>query len=162
MKALSIRQPWAWAILYAGKDVENRDWPDTYPALHDAHRLVEDAIEADGGEFLIHAGKRMTKDEYEDFLDFARPLIRKKPFPVGLTLPAFDDLPRGGIVGSAQLYDVVTKSDSLWFCGRIGLVLRNAKPLAFHPCKGALGFFDCDYPRPQMTESGETPTKALS
>lgn len=25
--ALSIRQPWAWAIVYAGKDIENRTWP---------------------------------------------------------------------------------------------------------------------------------------
>lgn len=25
MKALSLRQPWAWAILHAGKDVENRE-----------------------------------------------------------------------------------------------------------------------------------------
>ena len=24
VKALSIRQPWAWLILYAGKDIENR------------------------------------------------------------------------------------------------------------------------------------------
>ena len=26
MKALTIRQPWAWAIVYAGKDIENRSW----------------------------------------------------------------------------------------------------------------------------------------
>ena len=26
MKALSVKQPWAWAIFH-GKDVENRDWP---------------------------------------------------------------------------------------------------------------------------------------
>ena len=26
MKALSIRPPWAWAILHAAKDVENRTW----------------------------------------------------------------------------------------------------------------------------------------
>lgn len=26
MKALSIRQPWAWLILHAGKDIENRVW----------------------------------------------------------------------------------------------------------------------------------------
>jgi hypothetical protein len=26
MKALTIRQPWAWAIAHAGKNVENRDW----------------------------------------------------------------------------------------------------------------------------------------
>lgn len=27
VKALSVRQPWAWAIVHAGKDVENRNWP---------------------------------------------------------------------------------------------------------------------------------------
>ena len=145
MKALSIRQPWAWAILHAGKDVENRDWGDYYPALHQAHRLVEDAFTEDGGEFLIHASKGMTKDEYEDCLDLMHAISRKKPFPDGLTLPAFGDLPRGGVVGSAQLYDVVTESASLWFSGRIGLVLRNPKPLPFRPCKGSLGFFEPEH-----------------
>jgi hypothetical protein len=24
VKALTIRQPWAWAVIYGGKDVENR------------------------------------------------------------------------------------------------------------------------------------------
>lgn len=24
--ALSVRQPWAWAIIFAGKDIENRSW----------------------------------------------------------------------------------------------------------------------------------------
>lgn len=142
MKALSIRQPWAWAILQAGKDIENRDWGDRYPGLHDAHRLVEDAIQKDGGMFLIHASAGMTRDEYEDCLDTMHAISRKRPFPPGLTLPSFADLPRGGIVGQVQLYDVVTKSESLWFFGRIGLVLRNAKPLPFVSFKGSLGFFD--------------------
>ena len=26
MKALTIRQPWAWAIIYAGNNIENRSW----------------------------------------------------------------------------------------------------------------------------------------
>jgi hypothetical protein len=26
MKALTIKQPWAWAIVHAGKDIENRSW----------------------------------------------------------------------------------------------------------------------------------------
>lgn len=26
MRALSVRQPWAWAIFHAGKDIENRSW----------------------------------------------------------------------------------------------------------------------------------------
>ena len=30
MKALSIHQPWAWAILNAGKTVENRTWSTNY------------------------------------------------------------------------------------------------------------------------------------
>lgn len=38
MKALIIRQPWAWAIVFAGKNVENRVWTT-------AHR----------GEIAIHA-----------------------------------------------------------------------------------------------------------
>src|ERR1039458_10791672 len=117
MKALSIRQPWAWAILYAGKDIENRDWNDRYPGLADAHRLVEDEMQEDGGSFLIHAGKGMTRDEYDDCLDTIHAIGLKNPFPEGLTLPVFSDLPRGGIVGQAQLYDVVTTHKSPWFFG---------------------------------------------
>jgi len=30
MKALTIRQPWAWAIAYAGKNIENRNWFTKY------------------------------------------------------------------------------------------------------------------------------------
>ncbi|MCP4571454.1 MAG: hypothetical protein GY838_03810 [bacterium] len=39
MKCLTIRQPWAWAIVYAGKFVENRTWSTWYR-----------------GPLLIHAG----------------------------------------------------------------------------------------------------------
>jgi hypothetical protein len=46
MKALSIRQPWAWLILNAGKDIENRDWLTRFR-----------------GPFLIHASKGMTRAE---------------------------------------------------------------------------------------------------
>jgi ASCH domain len=28
--ALSVRQPWAWAIVSGYKDVENRSWPTNY------------------------------------------------------------------------------------------------------------------------------------
>jgi hypothetical protein len=30
LKALTIHQPWAWATINAGKDVENRRWKTTY------------------------------------------------------------------------------------------------------------------------------------
>ena len=37
MKAISIQQPWAWAILHAGKDVENRTWNTHFRGLIAIH-----------------------------------------------------------------------------------------------------------------------------
>jgi len=120
MKALSIRQPWAWLILHAGKDIENRGWPTSFR-----------------GRFLIHASKGMTRAEYEladdPLWDRGGPTIK---------LPYFSELERGGIVGEAEIVDCVTDSDSLWFSGIFGFVLRNAKPLPFRPLRGMLGFFE--------------------
>jgi hypothetical protein len=113
---LSIRQPWAWLICNAGKDIENRSWPTKFR-----------------GRVLIHAGKGMTSDEYEDAGICAA--------DSGISLPPFESLERGGIVGEAEIVDCVTRSESAWFFGPYGFVLRNAKPLPFFPCKGALGFF---------------------
>jgi hypothetical protein len=33
MKALSIKQPWAWLIVNGHKDIENRDWRSDNPGL---------------------------------------------------------------------------------------------------------------------------------
>jgi hypothetical protein len=30
MRALTVRQPWAWAIIHAGKDIENRSWTNRH------------------------------------------------------------------------------------------------------------------------------------
>lgn len=120
MIALSIRQPWAWLILNAGKDIENRSWPTKVR-----------------GRVLIHAAKGMTRDEYENGNDplwaSAGPTIE---------LPPFEQLARGGIVGSVEIVDCVATSSSPWFCGLFGFVLRDPKPLPFAPWRGQLGFFD--------------------
>lgn len=123
--ALSIRQPWAWFILHAGKDIENRDWPTKLR-----------------GRICIHAAKGMTRDEYEDCLATAHAISRTHPFPSGLTLPAHDKLQRGGIVGTAEIVDCVIDSASPWFFGRYGFVLRNVTPVEFIPVRGALGYFE--------------------
>lgn len=49
MKALSIRQPYAWLIVNGFKDIENRDWPTKFR-----------------GRVLIHAGATYPKREYAD------------------------------------------------------------------------------------------------
>jgi hypothetical protein len=121
VKALSIRQPWAWLILNAGKDIENRDWPTSFR-----------------GRFLIHAGKGMTRDEYQNGMDTLNEIDDL------LLMPPFESLARGGIVGAAVLVDCVRKSESPWFFGRYGFELRDAMPLPFRPYKGALGFFEVE------------------
>ena len=55
-------------------------------------------------------------------------------------VPARDSF--GGIVGIAELVDCVDASDSPWFFGPFGFVLRSARELPFVPCVGTLGFFE--------------------
>lgn len=45
-RVLTIRQPWASAIIYAGKDVENRSWTTSYR-----------------GRVYIHAGMRLDPED---------------------------------------------------------------------------------------------------
>lgn len=113
MKALSIQQPWAWAILH-GKDCENRTWPTAFR-----------------GFFLIHAG--MKPDP---------PAWRILAERYGLHPPPRDRIPLGGIVGKAKLYACVTDSPSRWFCGPFGFMLADAEATPFVRCPGQLNFFD--------------------
>jgi len=115
--ALSIRQPWAWAIIHAGKNIENRTW----------HTLYR-------GPVLVHASRgRSSPDEWTA----AFALVRK----FGCFTKTPPDFPQGGIIGQVEIVDCVTHSLSPWFGGPYGFVLRNPKPLPFRPCRGALGFF---------------------
>lgn len=116
---LSIRQPWAWLIVNGFKDIENRDWQTKRR-----------------GPVLIHASKGITRDEYGGCFRLCESL--------GVKLPAFEELERGGIVGVATITDCVDQSESPWFFGKYGFVLSNARPLPFIPYKGRLGFFSPD------------------
>lgn len=118
--ALSVRQPWAWLICNGGKDFENREWPTNFR-----------------GRVLIHAGKTMTRADYEACCLFIAEMKTE------WRLPAYDILRQqcGGIVGETEIVNCVNESRSPWFCGPWGFKLRGSKPLAFEPCKGALGFF---------------------
>jgi hypothetical protein len=119
--ALSVRQPWAWAIIYAGKDIENRSWQAVNHGLRQRGRIA------------IHAAKSMTREEYEEASDFMN--------SIHIACPGAADLPRGGIIGSVDVVDVVTDSDSDWFFGPRGLVLRDPKPCDFISAIGARGYF---------------------
>lgn len=116
------------------KNIENRMWRTSYR-----------------GPVLIHASKGMTQDEYNGcrlfmagFCDPDRDI--KLPHPV--------EFERGGIVGVATILDCVEDHDSEWFCGEWGFVMADARPLPFHPVKGMLSFFRCDYPQDLLTGGG--------
>jgi hypothetical protein len=51
-------------------------------------------------------------------------------------------LPKGGVVGIAEVVDCVNKHSSRWFKGRYGFVLRDRQPLRFVKWKGSLGLRD--------------------
>lgn len=123
--ALSIRQPWAWAIIHVGKDIENRTW-DTKVR----------------GTILVHASGGMTRREYDDFVDVANFVNDVVPPLKRFTFPALPDLQRGGIIGTVEIVDCVKDSTSPWFFGPFGFVLKNPKPMPFVPLKGKLGFFE--------------------
>lgn len=113
MKAISIRQPWAWLIVQGYKDVENRTWRTNYR-----------------GPILIHASKSLDPD---------LPSLRRRFLQRSIRLPIH--FHRGGIVGRARLVDCVPYHPSSWFEGPYGFVLTEAEPLTFIPLRGALYIF---------------------
>ncbi len=132
MKVLSIRQPWAWLILNAGKDIENRDWPTDLR-----------------GTIWIHAAGSMTKDEYR-----AAAITAGRIVP-GVNIPAMVSLPKGGICGRVTITDCVTSSPSPWFFGKFGFVLEDpVTRVPFHPSVGRLGFFDLAPADAEILEEG--------
>jgi ASCH domain len=82
MKALSIHQPWAWAIFHAGKNVENRCWRTHYR-----------------GPLLIHAAKSRASYNRQDAKAW-----RER---YGIELPAWESLTTGAIIGVVEVVDCV-------------------------------------------------------
>lgn len=118
LPALSIRQPWAWLIVNGYKDIENRDTLKNFR-----------------GDFLIHAGgvydRKWREKIHLGMVKLIDAVIDSK----------FQNFRYGGIIGHATISGCVEKSDSPWFVGKYGLLIKNPKPLPFTPCKGKLSFF---------------------
>lgn len=131
MKAISIRQPWAWLVAMGVKDIENRTWPTK-------HR----------GRTLIHAGQTMTRREYADVADFVRSINRSNLIAGSgappIILPEFENLERGGIIGTVDIHDCILpeRRVSHWHMeGQHGFALRDATRVRFKPYHGQLGIF---------------------
>lgn len=145
MRILTVRQPWAWAIIHGGKTVENR---------------VRNIAGSYRGPIAIHAG-------LADDLEAWKSLLRTDIHAWGRAMDSRESLLHGVIVGVVDLVDshVVKMSnsgenvcfDNTTPTGRIcsgwadsydefesnyghHLVLANPRPLSTPiPFKGALG-----------------------
>jgi len=114
VRVLTVRQPWAWAIVQGGKDVENRSWSTK-------HR----------GPLLIHAGSAFERDGYET----VKRLGSRPPPPV-------DELVHGAIIGVVELVDCVQDSDSEWAVpGQWQWCLQSPRVVQAVPCPGKLGLW---------------------
>lgn len=128
MKCLSIHAPWSWAILNAGKNIENRSRPTSYR-----------------GPLLIHASKSRTS--YDGFT----PRTWQSEFDCDL--PPWESLVKGAIVGVVDVVDcfhifrepVKQQKYSKWSQGPYCWVFSN--PRAFEvpiPYKGNQNLFNVD------------------
>lgn len=129
LKALSVRQPWAWAICHAGKNFENRVW-----GRNNADRKFR-------GAFCIHASSGMEQRQYYEAREFMA--------AQGITCPEPYQLARGCIIGTARAVNWTTDEASFWFVGPGALEMKDMAALPQDiPCLGALGFFEW---RPRVT-----------
>lgn len=129
MRVLTVRQPWAWAIIHGGKDVENRKtnlarkYGSGPIAIHAALRFDDDARERESWPALRDALARMPQPH--------------SALPLGVIL---------GVVDLVDAHDRYCDTDDYPICSewaefdRWHLVLANPRPLVEPmPFRGALG-----------------------
>lgn len=100
-RALSLIQPWAWAVLQGPKDIENRTWWSDIR-----------------GPFWIAASAQVTRRYYQQ----AKELIES--IAPELVVPHIDDLHYGSIQGRATITDCILPGG---FRSHQPLVCRDAR-----------------------------------
>src|SRR5262245_5440028 len=121
MKALTLQNPWAWAVFHAGKNLENRWRPTSYR-----------------GPLLIHVGK--SRQGLERFLP------GELLCPGCPPLPDFSQLVFRAVLGVVEVVDclkVKECEDNPWAVGPYCWVLENPRLLKEPlPFSGQQAFFD--------------------
>lgn len=121
---LTIRQPWAWAIFHAGKDIENRPWRTHYR-----------------GPLWIHAAGAIDGAGYAALSDL-----------FGDALPDRRDLPTGALLGAVTVTGCTAVSGTPWFVGPHGWELSDPRRLAEPiPMRGQLSLFRRTFPEKLLT-----------
>lgn len=135
MNVLSIKQPWAEIICRAHlfraldqnpKDIENRSWMTPWR-----------------GRFALHASSTFDTGIFKNkTIDPTWWQDRFGQLSASVIPVHKDQYSLGAIIGTADLVDVVTSSNSPWFVtGQYGLVLANIQPIDPIPWRGQRRLF---------------------
>ena len=129
LKALSLKQPFAWLIAHGYLLVDDRSWGTPYR-----------------GPILIHASKGL----YEEYYQYIKS-------STDIPIPDKDKLDYGGVVGIARLVlcckpgelpPGIHREQRAHFGGihqdYYGFLFEQARPLPLLPCAGKLGLFEID------------------
>ncbi len=134
-KAISVQEPWASTIAFAGKDIENRPRYTYYRgpiAIHASQKVWWDDLDLLTRQ--VRGGEKRTLREW---------IIKGlKRYYVNLE---DDILSPGRIIAIGMLVDCVDQSSSPWFRGKWGLVIESLIPIDPIEKKGNLGLWDCEF-----------------
>ena len=124
MLAITIRQPWAYAVIRLGKRVENRGKPDPW------RKAIGQRVWIHAGTWKGNAALTEMRDEVQAMAVLAR---RAGVAPPPLRMV---DMDFGGIVGSCQVtgvWRVDACTNDPWACGPWCILLADVRPTPFTP-----------------------------
>ncbi len=133
MRALTLWQPWAWAMSIGLKRIENRSWEPPAWLL--------------GEHFALHASMKWDRASHETLEGALIPRAQEPDVPDRL------ELVYGAVVATCRLSLVVTSADAAekhagfdqrrWFMGPYGWVVGDVRQLAAPvSCRGYQGLWN--------------------
>jgi hypothetical protein len=126
MLALTVKQPWAHAIIHCGKDIENRNWPTN-------HR----------GPLLIHAGLSYDRDGEQLLASLGHDMAID--MPAGFVIGVVD------VIDCTHTFSPSRWAEPDCWHWR----LANARAVQPYRCRGQLGLFTAPEPRLYSHDEGD-------
>jgi hypothetical protein len=122
MKALSVKNPWAWAIAHGFKTIETRTWATNYRGP----LLIVSSLKPD--RILLDWFIKETGQHIENQIEYGKAIA---------VVDLLDCRPMTKADQDAALCDV--------YSGAVSWVLENVRPIESFPQKGQLGLYNVDY-----------------
>ncbi len=124
MKALSIKQPWAWAIAYGFKTIETR----TRPTMHRGPLLIASSLKPD--KELLEWFIKDTGEHIADQMEYGKAIC---------TANLVDCRPMTEADQDAALCDI--------YPGAFSWILKDVERIDPFPVKGQLGLYEVEFER---------------